>query len=115
MMRIVVTTIAGVAFCAFQSGCCCCRLPMFAGRPVVLNPPVAGPMQAAVSAVQKLGGSVKQDDALPDRPVVEVSLNFTKATDGDLKNLTPFTNLRKLVLTQDQNITGTGLKDLVGL
>jgi Leucine-rich repeat (LRR) protein len=47
--------------------------------------------------------------------VVEVTLNFTKATDGDLKNLTPFTRLRKLVLTQDQNINGAGLKDLAGL
>ena len=104
MMRIVVTTIAGVVFCVFQSGCCCCRLPMFAGRPMVVNrppiviqqppvviepprdvggpkdlavpkdigvlkdlvppkdklnkdgnPPVGGPMQAAVSAIEKLG------------------------------------------------------------
>jgi hypothetical protein len=39
MLRIVATTLVASLFFAFQSGCCCCRLPMMGARPIVLNPP----------------------------------------------------------------------------
>src|SRR5437660_1730345 len=108
---------------------CCCRVPMFRMNvpvprppappiqfvdpvqpppiqpppiqppPIEPPPPVKVPSDPAEDAVKKLGGFVKRDDAQPGRPVVEVSFNFTKITDADLKILAPFNKLRKLVLT----------------
>jgi hypothetical protein len=47
MIRLLSLGLVAVAFCALQSGCCCCRLPI--GQPIVVNPPQvvvnAPPMQ----------------------------------------------------------------------
>ena len=79
------------------------------------NVPVGGPIDMAIRAVEQRGGNVKRDEGQPDRPVVEVSYIFKPVTDADVRELKQFSKLRKLQLTQDQNVTGTGLKDLAGL
>src|SRR4051812_13455620 len=40
---------------------------------------------SAVKAVEKLGGKVTRDDKLPGKPVIEVNLLGTEATDASLK------------------------------
>jgi len=39
MLRIVATSLLAIGVCALQSGCCCCRVPMFRPPPVVVQAP----------------------------------------------------------------------------
>jgi internalin A len=66
----------------------------------------------AVKLVEKLGGTIKRDDKQPDKPVIEVSLVFTKeTTDADLKTLKELKQLKTLLITGPQ-VTDAGLKEL---
>ena len=68
----------------------------------------------AVAFVEKLGGWITRDQKLPDKPVTEVDLQFTKVTDVGLKVLTPLKNLSTLYLYGTQ-VTDAGLKELAPL
>jgi hypothetical protein len=67
--------------------------------------------EKAVSQILKVGGGVNRDEKLPGRPIVEVDLSITKATDSDLKDLKELKGLKRLYLGGTQ-ITDAGLKDL---
>jgi hypothetical protein len=67
----------------------------------------------AVAFVEKLKGKVVRDDKRPGKPVVLVNLNFTTATDAELKELAPFNHLTALYLGGTQ-VTDAGLKELGG-
>jgi hypothetical protein len=132
-----VTALASLAILAGVSACCCpCR---FWGPPIVLNPPPpvvvnqdGNPPNDGNNPAdkkkdkkkkdqvderfRKLNATIKRDEGLPDRPVVEVKFNFPAGwNDNDLKELAAFPQLRKLELGQNQNANGSGFKDLTGL
>jgi Leucine-rich repeat (LRR) protein len=85
----------------------------------------------AIREIERLGGNVKRDDKLPDRPVTAVDfsrsqrveelkdlknlttldLSETKITDAGLKELRELKKLASLSLANTQ-ITDTGLKKL---
>ncbi|HET6441468.1 MAG TPA: leucine-rich repeat domain-containing protein, partial [Phycisphaerae bacterium] len=67
--------------------------------------------EKAVQAIEALGGQVTRDEALLDRPVVEVDLSGIKVTDAGLKVLKEFKDLQELNLSHTQ-ITDAGLRDL---
>jgi hypothetical protein len=66
---------------------------------------------AAVRAVERLGGRVVRDERAKGRPVVGVDLHGTATTDADLKILLAFAHLRDLDLGQTR-ITDAGLQRL---
>ena len=67
----------------------------------------------AVAFVEKLGGKVTRDQKQPGKPVVGVSLSFTKVkvTDADLKELAAFKNLSVLALYMT-GVTDRGMTEL---
>src|SRR5262245_65130401 len=67
--------------------------------------------EAAVKAVEKLGGKVRRDDKAPGKPVVAVDLRSTLTTDADLKVLKECKHLQVLDLGVTQ-VTDAGLKEL---
>jgi Leucine-rich repeat (LRR) protein len=93
----------------------------------------------AIERIEKLGGSARVDPDQPDRPIVYVHLGLSKVTDDDLELLVAFpklreldlngtkitnaglvhlkalTNLKRLVLSANIDITDTGLANLRGL
>jgi Leucine-rich repeat (LRR) protein len=70
--------------------------------------------QKAITTVNTHGGWVKQDDAQPNRPVIEVSLFKDSVTDDTLQDLASLKKARKIKLTQTK-ITAAGLRHLAGL
>ncbi len=66
----------------------------------------------AVAVVMKWGGRLERNEKKMGRPVVVVSLFRTTVSDPDLKELTPFKQLRKLEL-RSTKITDAGIKELV--
>ena len=68
----------------------------------------------AVAAVERLGGTVTRDEERPGKPVVEVHLGFSKATDADLKELATLKRLQVLALSYTA-VTDAGLKELAAL
>jgi serine/threonine protein kinase len=56
-----------------------------------------GPEQAAAALV-RLGGEIRRDEEKPDRPVVEVNLAGSRATEADLIHLEALTQLQELAL-----------------
>jgi hypothetical protein len=93
---------------------------------------------AAVEAIQKLGGRVYRDEAADGKPIDHVNLGATKATDADLEPIKAFPKLKKLMLNStaigdaaldvvaatptveklylvDTKITDAGLEKLKGL
>jgi hypothetical protein len=82
------------------------KKPDAAGKSVPGSEPkgkekAAAPRDPAVIAIEGRQGSVVYDDSQPDRPVIEVNLNFTKTADADLVSLTAFKKLRKLSVPQN--------------
>jgi internalin A len=72
------------------------------------------PEEAAVKAIEKLGGDVMHDKNDPTKPVVGVYLILTPAKDKDLKVLAGLKELKTLTI-KNSGITGAGLKELAGL
>ena len=70
--------------------------------------------QAAIAAIEKLGGEVIVDEKCPNAPAVEVYLSGPKITDADLKLLNGMTELRSLYLGNTK-VTDAGLIHLKGL
>jgi hypothetical protein len=68
----------------------------------------------AEEQLAKLDARVKRDKSQPDNPVVEIRIFNQNVTDDDLKELTPFTKLRKLEFSGEK-ITGTGFAALTEL
>ncbi len=68
---------------------------------------------AAVKAIEKLGGKVVRDAKVPGMPVVEVDLGAFDVNDDDLVVLKPLKHLRKLAL--GSGINGGGLKEIKDL
>lgn len=83
------------------------------GAPKDGNPPPAD--QKIEDFIRSRKGGMKRDIGLPGMPIAEVAMRFTNTSDDDLKNLAPLTKLRKLDLSQNGGLTGTGLRDLKGL
>ena len=69
---------------------------------------------AALTAIKELGGTVRFDEKDSDKPVIEIDLADSKATDSSLVHLSGLTNLQKLNLTETQ-VTDAGLVHLKGL
>jgi hypothetical protein len=83
------------------------------------NQPKPPPDPAAVAIVEAKG-SVKYDEAQPDRPVIEVYAPFDKGTDADFKKLSTFKKLRILRIAQSSGvfatkISGAGFKELADM
>jgi Leucine-rich repeat (LRR) protein len=79
------------------------------------------PEDAALSWVKKRGGTLRRDQTLPDKPIVEIDLSdpFRQSgqpsvTDKDLADLPGSATLRVLKL-QGTGVTDAGLKVLAGL
>ena len=70
---------------------------------------------AAVKAVEKLGGTATRDEDDPAHPVVAVSFVGAPLTDRGLKELAPLKHLRSLDLAVCLGVTDAGLKELGGL
>lgn len=84
---------------------------------------------AAIAAIEKLGGEVEFDDALPFRPkwlrpllglqstgeVVGVAFGPNEVTDKDLKCLEGLTKLVWLTLDHNPEVTDSGMIHLAGL
>ena len=94
---------------------------VLAGCQVRFGPPPAGSQPAgttgsdpSVGPAARLKPQVTRDESQPGKPVVEVSLHYTKTTDADLKDLAGLGQLRKLTLSSTP-VTGVGLKALAGL
>src|SRR5437763_1165287 len=73
---------------------------------------------AAVKAVENLGGAIVRDEKAIGKPVIAVHLSGDKVgprvNDAELKVLAGLKDLRTLNLEYSK-VTGWGLKDLVGL
>jgi len=69
---------------------------------------------AAIAAIDKLGGHYECDEESPERPIVMVGLIVTQVTDAALEHLKGLTNLEELDLTYTQ-VTDAGLEHLRGL
>src|SRR5206468_1131566 len=65
----------------------------------------------AAAALTALGGRVVCDGTKPDKPVLEVALDFSRAADKDLVHLRAFGSLEKLDLGFTA-VTDEGLKHL---
>jgi internalin A len=63
---------------------------------------------AAVKLIEKLGGTITRDDKQPGKPVIEVDLAFTPATDANMKELKDLKQLKTLYLS-DTQVTDLGL------
>ena len=74
-----------------------------------------GAEDAAVKAVEKLGGTVTRDVDDPAHPVVAVSFVGVPVTDRGLRELAPLKHLRTLDLAVCLGVTDAGLKDVAGL
>jgi internalin A len=70
---------------------------------------------AAVKAVEKLGGKATRDEGDPAHPVVAVNLAGVPVGDGDLKSVAALTRLKTLDLSVCLAVTDAGLKHLTGL
>lgn len=70
--------------------------------------------RAAVDAIRQLGGKVVRDEQRPGRPVVEVSLARTKASDQTLDAVGRLKDVRALDLSRT-TVTDQGLKALGGM
>src|SRR5262245_26523915 len=69
----------------------------------------------AIQAIEKVGGSVVRDEDAPGKPVVEVDYGGeAKVTDGDLKPLAAFKQVR-VVLLDGTSVTDAGLQHLGNL
>jgi hypothetical protein len=68
----------------------------------------------AVQAIEKLGGKIRLDENSEGRPVFSVSLEFSKVTDAELKELVEFKQLRLLFLNATK-VSDAGLKELAKL
>lgn len=88
----------------------CSRAPGPTPAPVPAPAP-AVTEESAIAFVEKLGGTVTRDETQPGRPVIDVSLRGTNATDADLKEIAPFKNLTTLDLSLAP-VTGAGMKEL---
>ncbi len=74
-------------------------------------------VEAALSAIQKLGGKVERDDKDAAKPVITINLGLTEVKDADLEHLEGLVTVKKLTLN-DTPITDAALdhlKDLTGL
>src|SRR5665213_3331243 len=69
---------------------------------------------AAVEAVQRLGGKVVHADNDPAKPIVKADLSRTQVAAAGLKNLADLKGLQTLNLW-DTKVTDAGLKELAGL
>src|SRR5262249_7009683 len=67
----------------------------------------------AVKVIQKLRGRMTRDEKADGKPIVQVDLGFTEATDADLKELAGLTRLKVLYLHRTE-VTDAGLKVLAG-
>ena len=73
--------------------------------------------EAAIAALQKIGGKIERDDKAPEKPVKTVNLGVTQADDAALGSVKGFSKLEKLTLNNTK-ITDGGLdsiKTLVSL
>ena len=70
---------------------------------------------AAIVAIEKLGGEVGYDEESPDRPIATVRLTGTEVTDAHLVHLKGLTSLENLDLRYWGNLTDAGLEHLKGL
>ena len=69
---------------------------------------------AVLAAIEKLGGSVGFDEKNPDKPVVDVELSGSKATDASLIHLRGLTRLQRLNLNATK-VSDVGLEQLQNL
>jgi hypothetical protein len=69
---------------------------------------------SVVAALEKLGATIERDEKQPGKPVVQVEIVGTKATDADVKNLTALKRIRSLSLGNTK-VTDSGVKELAAL
>ena len=69
---------------------------------------------AAIAAIEKLGGEVGYDEESPDRPIATVRLAGTKVTEAHLVHMKGLTSLKHLEL-RDTQVADAGLVHLKGL
>jgi internalin A len=67
---------------------------------------------AAVRAIESLGGKVTRDDKAPGKPVVKVVLSGSRVTDAGLKELKQLKQINSLELSFCKEVTDAGLKEL---
>ncbi len=73
--------------------------------------------QKAVAEIEKSGGKVGRDEAVPDKPVVAVNFGVTQVADAGLEPLKAFPKLKSVILNNTK-VTDAGLdqlKPLAGL
>jgi serine/threonine protein kinase/Leucine-rich repeat (LRR) protein len=66
----------------------------------------------AVQALEKLGGRIRRDDSSAEKPVTELDLSGSAATDADLLSFASLPCSRKVSLSRCGTITGSGLEHL---
>ena len=89
--------------------------PVFALILLATGSPGRADEAKAIAAVEKLGGTVKRDDAKPGKPVTDVDLAFSKTLkDDDLKILKEFKKL-EWVSFNGTAVTDAGLVHLKDL
>jgi internalin A len=75
------------------------RLALVALLAALMTPALKAEEDAEVKAlatIKKLGGKVTRDETAPGKPVVQVVLSASKATDADLAQLKIFKQLKSL-------------------
>jgi hypothetical protein len=87
------------------------RLLVVVGLVLALEARAQADEEAAIKAIEKLGGQVYRDEKQPGKPVTQVDLNGTKVTDAGLKHLKELKELRSLDLSGTQ-VRDAGLKEL---
>jgi hypothetical protein len=65
-------------------------------------PPTAGvdkaDEDAAVAALERLGGAVSRDSTLPGRPAIRLHIGYSRCTDASLKLISRLTRLEYLAI-----------------
>jgi internalin A len=87
------------------------RLLVVVGLVLALQARARADEEAAIKAIEKLGGKVYRDEKQPGKPVTRVALNGTEFTDAGIKDLKELKELRELRLIGTQ-VTDAGLKEL---
>lgn len=68
----------------FRMLCISILLLMTLGQAAQANTPDASSKDRVIAEVERLGGKVELDEALPDKPIVKIDLHSTQVTDVDL-------------------------------
>jgi internalin A len=65
-----------------------------------------------LALIEDAGGGVERDESLPNRPIIDVMISDSKATDGILKQISALGGTVRAIALSSTSFSDAGLKDL---